>query len=313
VLVKVLTFARGAITFAVALLAHRPDVVHLHTASYGSFVRKASLAALARLLAVPVVLHVHGAEFHLFHDRSPRPVQAWIRWTLSGSAAVVALGDRWADRLRRMAPAARVVVVPNAVAPVGPARQPVAGEPVHVVFLGEIGDRKGTFTLLDAWAKVVADADGPVRLTVAGAGEFERAQLRVAELGLGDSVELRRWLGPAEVAALLRSAQLLCLPSRDEGQPMAVLEAMAHGLCVVAGEVGGVPDLLADDSGVLIPPDDAETLAAALRALIGDPAERSRIGDRALARVRSTFDIDVVWRRLDALYRDVAVSREGAA
>jgi glycosyltransferase involved in cell wall biosynthesis len=302
---KALAFARGTGAFAVALVVRRPAVVHLHTASYGSFVRKATLAALARLARVPVVLHVHGAEFHLFHDRAPAPLRAVIRATLTRSAAVIALGDRWARRLRRIAPRARVTVIPNPVAPVGPAAQPGPGEPVHVVFLGEIGDRKGTFTLLDAWAKAAAGASGPARLTIAGDGEVDRARRRIAELGLGDSVTVRQWLSPAEVAGLLRSAQVLALPSRDEGQPMAVLEAMANGLCVVAGDVGGLPDMLDGGAGVLVRPDDPEGLAAALRAVLDDPAERARIGERGLERVRTTFDTAVVRRRIDALYREV--------
>ena len=305
---KIATFLRGAISFAAILLFDPPDVVHLHMASYGSFVRKASLAAYARLVRVPVVVHVHGAEFHTFHERSPRVVRAWIRWTLNGAAAVLALGDRWADRLRRIAPDANVVVVPNTVAPVGPASEPDDGGPAHVVFLGEIGDRKGTFTLLDAWAKTAVEVERPARLTVAGTGELERAQRRIAELGIADSVDLRSWLDPGEVAELLRSAQLLCLPSRDEGQPMAVLEAMANGLCVVASDVGGIPDLLAEQSGVLIAPDDVGALAAALLVLIENPAERARIGARALERVRTTFDVDVVWRRIDAVYREAIAS-----
>jgi glycosyltransferase involved in cell wall biosynthesis len=283
----------------------RPDVVHLHMASYGSFVRKAVLAGMARLAGVPVVLHVHGAEFHTFHDRAPRPVQVVIRATLTGSAVVLALGDRWAERLRRIAPQARVVVVPNSVTPVGTPRPPADGEPVQVVFLGEIGDRKGTFTLLDAWAKVAVEAAVPVRLTLAGDGEFARAERRIADLGLRETVELHRWLSPAEVAALLAGAHVLCLPSRAEGQPMAVLEAMANGLCVIASDVGGIPDLLSDGSGLLIPPDDPDALAAALLSVLDDPVERARTGERALRRVYGTFDTAVVWRRIDALYREV--------
>jgi glycosyltransferase involved in cell wall biosynthesis len=302
---KVVTFARAVPTFLAALAVRRPDLVHLHTASYGSFLRKATLAALARLARVPVVLHVHGAEFHLFHDHAPRSVQRLIRSTLTGSAVVLALGDLWAERLRRIAPNARVMVVPNPVTAVGPASQPAHGDPVQVVFLGEIGDRKGTFTLLDAWAKVLVEATSPVRLTIAGAGEIERARRRVRELGLFDTVTVRPWLAPGEVAGLLATSQVLCLPSRDEGQPMAVLEAMANGLCVVAGNVGGIPEMLADGCGLLVPPDSVDELAAALGSVVDDPLERARLGGRALRRVRSTFDTEVVRCRIDALYREV--------
>jgi glycosyltransferase involved in cell wall biosynthesis len=302
---KILTFARALGACSAALVRRLPDGVHVHMASYGSFVRKAVVIGLARLRRVPVVVHVHGAEFDLFHDRAPWPVQAVIRSTLGNSAAVIALGEQWAERLKRIAPAARVHVVPNAVAPVGPAVQPTPGAPVHVVFLGELGERKGTFTLLDAWAKVVVEAAVPARLTIAGSGEHERARLRIAELGLGDSVQLRGWLAPDEVAVLLRSAQVLTLPSFAEGQPMAILEAMANGLCVVASNIGGIPELLAEDCGLLVRPGEIDALAAALCEVIDDPAERVRLGERALDRVRTTFDPAIGWRRIEQIYREV--------
>jgi glycosyltransferase involved in cell wall biosynthesis len=178
-----------------------------------------------------------------------------------------------------------------------------------VVFLGEIGERKGTFTLLEAWAKLAAEPEilGSAKLTIAGDREIERARSSIAELGIAASAKVRSWLSAPEVAALLDSADVFVLPSRSEGQPMAVLEAMAHGLCVIASDVGGIPEMIDDGrSGLLVPPDDADALGTALRRVLADPALRGRLGDAALARVRAEFDLDVVWRRFDALYREVA-------
>lgn len=301
-LFKALAFARGLLGYLTALILRRPDVVHLHMASYGSFARKATLAVLARAVRVPVVLHVHGGEFHLFYDRAPRLLQAAIRSTLEHAAVVVALGGQWAERLQRIAPAANIAVVPNAVAPVGSAVQPVDGSPVQVVCLGEVRDGKGTFFLLDAWAKVVVAASSPIQLVLAGDGELERARAQIDALGLGDTVTMCGWLSRAEVTALLGSAQVLTLPSLAEGQPMAVLEAMARGLCVVASDVGGIPDLVGDDAGMLVPPGDVDALAAALTRAVNDVDERVRLGEGGLARVRGTFDTAIVWRRIEDLY-----------
>lgn len=302
---RLAAFARGLAGYTVAL-ARRPAVVHLHTASYGSFVRKAVVAWMAFAMRVPVVLHVHGGEFHLFHARAPRPAQRLITRTLERADGVLALGDLWAERLRGLAPRANVVVVPNGVRAVDAVAQPVGGEPVHAVFLGDVTDDKGVFVLLDAWAK--AEIGGPVaRLTIGGAGQLDRARATVDELGIGRSVELRGWIDPAGVPALLRSAHLLVLPSRAEGMPMVVLEAMANGLCVVATPVGGIPDMLGavEPCGVLVPPDDVDALAAALQRTMSDAGLRARLGAAALDRVRAEFDIEVAWRRIDDLYRSI--------
>ena len=87
---------------------------------------------------------------------------------------------------------------------------------------------------------------------------------------------------------------------------MAVLEAMAHGVCVVAGAVGGIPELVEDGrSGVLVPPDDVDRLVDSLRRVLGDRDLRESLGGAARRRVLAEFDVDVVWRRLDSLYRRV--------
>ena len=301
---KVAVFALGAVSFLWQLLVYKPQVVHMHVSSRGSFARKSVLAWMAWAGGVPVVMHVHGSEFHEFYARSPRPWRAYIRATLGQASALIALGDAWARRLSAIVPQARIVVVPNAVRPAMPVAQPLAGQPVRVLFLGEIGDRKGSFTLIDAWRLVV---EGPrwssgAELVMAGDGAVGQARASVEELGLAGCVRVLGWVDPAEVGQLLRTSQILVLPSRNEGQPMAVLEAMANGVCVVTTAVGGLADLVDGDSGVFVPVDDVDALARVLGRLITAPEERAELGAGALRRVHERFDPEVTWRALDSLY-----------
>jgi glycosyltransferase involved in cell wall biosynthesis len=296
------------VAFLVALTMKRPDLVHLHMSSYGSFARKATLAWITRAAGVPVVLHVHCGKFGIFYERAPGLLKRVIRTTLTRADVVVALGDRWAERLRVIAPDARVTVIPNAVRPREAAREWAGDEPVRVVFLGDIGDHKGAFMLLEAWSRIMSDARyaGTAHLTLAGNGEVERARRTVARLGLETSAQVLGWLPPAQAHTLVGSAQVLALPSHNEGQPMAVLEAMASGVCVVATDVGGLPDLIeSGTTGLLVPPGEIKTLVAALRYAITNHEARARLGGAALERVRTDFDAAVVWQRVDALYREV--------
>jgi glycosyltransferase involved in cell wall biosynthesis len=96
------------------------------------------------------------------------------------------------------------------------------------------------------------------------------------------------------------------LPSRSEGQPMAVLEAMARGLCVIASDVGGLHEMIGGGYGVIVPPDDIDAIADALRRVIDDRDLRARYGAAAYARVEAHFDVRAVSRRIDALYREVS-------
>jgi glycosyltransferase involved in cell wall biosynthesis len=300
---KILVFARGALLFIVELIRFRPSLVHLHAATDASFIRKGILLWISWLAGVPVVIHIHDATFPAYYENSPRAIRAVIRATLCRASAVVALGATLAARLQVIAPAARMRAIPNAVRSDGRYVQPAPGEPVGVVFLGRIGEHKGTFRLLDAWARLDGEA---ATLTIAGDGEVERARRRIQELHLDDTVEVREWLSQNAVCELLDRTQVLVLPSRNEAQPMAVLEAMARGLCVVAGDVGGLPEMIGGGCGVLVAPDDIEGIAAALRLVIQDHELRARCGAAAYARVADQFDVRTVWPQLDALYREVS-------
>ena len=87
---------------------------------------------------------------------------------------------------------------------------------------------------------------------------------------------------------------------------MAILEAMANGLCIIASPVGGIPELIDDSCGILVPPGDARRLASALGDVVQDEQTRVRLGTAALQRVRDEFDVDVIWRRFDELYHEVS-------
>jgi len=310
---KVIAFASGAVCFVVELLRSRPSVVHLHTSADASFIRKCVLFWISRLAGVPVVVHVHASDFPGYYDQSPRLIRRIIARTLTSADAVVALGEFLAERLRVIAPDARITAIPNAVRIADRVAQPAADEPVRVVFLGRIGDRKGTFRLLDAWAELAGEpgfeADWGTRatLTIAGDGDVDRARRRIDELGLTHSVRLSEWLPPEAVVNLLDKAHVLVLPSRNEGQPMAVLEAMARGLCVVASDVGGLREMIGDGGGIVVPPDDVAAIADALRAVIRDGDLRAELGSAAHERVQSRFDVHSTSRRISALYTELCL------
>jgi glycosyltransferase involved in cell wall biosynthesis len=178
------------------------------------------------------------------------------------------------------------------------------------VFLGRIWEKKGAFTLVESWAEALVTVGGAgcedARLTMAGDGDPDRARELAAGLGVSGTVTVHEWLPKAEVEALLDAADVLALPSLGEGQPMVVLEAMARGLAVVASDVGGIPGLVDDGrEGLLVPPGDGPALTEALVTVLRDPERRRAMAAAARRRAAAEFDVDVVWRRLDALYAEL--------
>jgi len=299
---KIATYARGALMYLVELARFRPTVVHVHSSADTSFIRKAALFWIASAVRIPVILHIHSSDVPGYYNNSPRLIQAVIRATLCRASVVVALAQAPADGLRMLAPTARITTIPNAVRPACRVTQTVGDEPVRVVFLGRIGDHKGTFRLIEAWAQLRGEA---ATLTIAGDGDVERARRLIRQLGLEDTVEVHQWLSESDVCKLLDQAQIMALPSRNEGQPMAVLEAMARGLCIVASDVGGLGEMIEGGCGVIVSPEDVDGIAAALRRVIQDDGLRARYGAAAYSRVKDRFDVRSVSRQIDALYRQV--------
>lgn len=303
-------FARACAGLAWRCLVRRPAVVHLHSAAYGSFARKALLLWAAKgVFRVPTVLHLHCGEFEDFYARCPRFARALVRASLARADRVVALSPSLARAVRDIAPRARVLVVPNGVRVPGelpdrPDRPPTA------LFLGLLIERKDPLGLVRAWAR--AQRPLGARLLIAGDGPLRSAlQELVARLRLEGSVELLGWVAPERAAELLAGADLLALPSTFEGQPLALIEGMARGAAIVSTHAGGIPDLIEDGvSGLLVPPHDEAALSLALSALLGDPALRRRLGSAAYARARRDFNLERTWRRLDALYQELASERK---
>jgi len=153
-----------------------------------------------------------------------------------------------------------------------------AGE-VVLLAVGAVIPRKGYDVLVAALARL---ADLPWRLVIAGDGgrnpeTFRRLEADIAALGLADRITLLGAVSSEQLAALYQRCDLFVLPSRFEGYGMVFAEAIAHGLPVVGTTAGAIPQTVPAAAGVLVPPDDVEALAAALRRLIEDPAERERL------------------------------------
>jgi glycosyltransferase involved in cell wall biosynthesis len=141
-----------------------------------------------------------------------------------------------------------------------------------------------------------------VRAWLAGDGPTREALGRITRsLGLEDRVH---FLGRrADVFPLMRLADAIALPSRREGHPLALLEAMALGKAVVACAVGGVPESVRDgETGLLVPSDDPAALARALARLRDDAALRGRLGAAAACEVRARYHIRRTVAAVEAVY-----------
>ncbi len=223
-------------------------------------------------------------------------------------AAVVSLTE--ADRSRFAALNANVRVIANAS--MLTAAEPALPTAPIVLAVGRHQAQKGFDLLLRAWVAVAA-ALPSARLRIVGAGPLasELAAL-AAELGVAARVE---WLAPTQrIETLYREAAVFVLSSRYEGMPLALLEAQALGVPAVAFDCPTGPrDIVADDTGIVVPAGDLAALAAAIVALLGDPERRARMGRAAISRSRSLFSRERQVASWAALIGEVAAAREAGS
>lgn len=302
-----------AVAILRALDTLRPHVVHVNMPGpYNG--QNALLVPLARLAGARTVVTEHLPMV----ERSPKRgalkdvAYRWLDLAITVSRANAA----YVSGRQRVAES-RVRVIYNGVADVP--RPPDGGATMRarlgaergdvvIWFVGNLIPHKGLCDLIKALSSVARTG---WRLGVIGDGSDRDAALLAARAG---GVESRvQFLGhqpPSAVRAALPAGDILALPSRMEGLPYVVLEAMAAGLPVVSTAVFGIPEAVADgDTGLLVAPGDAPALAGALRVLLASEGTRRRMGAAARARYEALFTLDRQVAATSAVYRELVTGR----
>ena len=291
-----------------ALFMRRVSLVHAHSSFGGSFWRKLILVLPALSSGVPVVIHLHGSKFMEFFSEGNDWRRHWVRFLFRRSFRVIALSDEWRDWVLRVEPKARVEVVFNSLAAAtGLTADTALGQCPSVLFLGRIGERKGTFDLLRAFA-VARSRIPDARLFVGGDGDVQQLQAEIKSLGLSDSARYVGWVGVEEKTRLLRDAWVFALPSYQEGLPMAILEAMASSRAVLSCPVGGIPQAVAHgETGLLVGAGDLAGLSDGLITLLSDSANTALLGQAGRRAFDLKFSNDANWPKLLAIYQAAGV------
>jgi glycosyltransferase involved in cell wall biosynthesis len=270
------------------------------------------LAKLLRLLGIPYVVQVHGANFNNFWKGTPQSIHRSIARFFENSGCVILLGEQIAadfiDENPRLAPLIRVIYNASRPVPSSVRRQP---ENVRILFLGRIGTRKGVPQLIEA-LQMLDDLPGWDAL-IAGDGGVKESLTAVAARKLQHRVSVCGWLDQSAVEEALSGSSILALPSFEEALPMAIVEAFAHGLAVVATPVGAIAEIVKHrETGLLVEPGDVTGLALALTELLSDPELLQRLGRQARAFHAMHLDIDRQSSELVAIWKRLATAREDA-
>lgn len=294
----------------------RPRIVHTHTAKAGALGR---LAAILSPGSRPVIVHTyHGhvlkgyfgrgssALFRLVERALARKSDCLIGVSQATVNELVELGVAKESKFRVIPiglELERLLAVDRSAGDSFRAEAGAAPGDVLAVFLGRLAPIKRVDVLIDAFS-LAAERESHLRLAVVGDGELRQTlEGHASRAGVGHLVT---FLGFREdLDAIAAGSDVAVLSSDNEGTPVALIEAAAAARPAIATAVGGVPDIVTDATGILVPQGDAPAMADALVRLARDAERRQRMGQAARVHVRERFSAARLIRDIDALYREL--------
>jgi len=302
-----LSYATNVIGAAAGLRALRragfdPDVIHAHF-----FLAGVPAVLLGRALRKPVVI---TEQWSVFLPGDPATLSPFVRraakFAFEHADCVMPVSEALRDGIVSHGIRAHFRIVPNVVDVTRfhpPQSQSVRTEAtIRILSVGALYEAKGWEYLLEAAGRLSHDRDD-FHLDIVGDGplrpEYEAIQQRE---GLTERVTFTGWKTKDEVASMMRDSDLFVLASRYDSNPCALIEALASGLPVVATAVGGIPEMVPQESGVLVPPRDPARLADGLAEALADHGRFDRAAIAAVAARR--YGAEPVGRAFASVYED---------
>lgn len=308
---RIRTFLHGFKRIRASIAAGSCDCVHIHMSENASVYRTAILIRWIKAHSCSrVIVQSHGGSVQSFFARCPRRIKQYLLASLGLADLIVVLTPGWKRWWMSLLPDMRYAVVPNAVnMPEQIENCSAVGADGRrgksILFLGQLGERKGTYLLISSIPGVLskhADAG----FVFAGDGEVEHCAAFARKLGVSHSCEFVGWADQQKKDSLLREATMLVLPSKEESFGIVLLEAMSYGLPVICSDGGFMHEVVDDGvDGIVFPTGDGSALAKAICALLDDPETCRAMGESGRRKVEKEYALPVLVSSWKKLYSEV--------
>lgn len=298
---KMWYFVTGMISFLVRVPFCK--LVHIHTSEPPSAKRKRIFMHIAKIMGKKVIVH-----FHAFDTASTicSSSQSVYRYLFSNADVVIALSPTWKRAINEVFALGDKVQVLYNPCPIIPISKLDVVKKKQILSAGVINARKGYKDLIMGFSKI-ANYHHDWHLVFAGSGEIGEGKILAKELGIEKQVEFLGWVAGTDKDRVFRETSVFCLPSYAEGFPMAVLDAWAYNLPVVATPVGGLPDIVKDgEDCLLFTPGDSDQLAEQLERMITDSELREKIIRASRKMAEKVFNENVINRQLAEIYASLS-------
>jgi len=306
---KIAAMALGLCKFFAYIVFTDIKLVHIVTASWLSFYRKAVFIFIGKVFRKKLVLEIQSGDFYLFYAWGPKFNRWIITKILDRVDTIIALSERLAIGMKKKTTNNNIKIRFNSVdtsifsSQIYKSKKSV--ESNNVIFIGRLSKKKGIYDLLEAIPLVIKRKPSTMFI-LCGKGDIEDCKKICKEKGINDHVEFLGWIDGQNKIDVICSADVFVLPSYFEALPNAIIEAMAAGLPIISTNVGGIPDIIQDGvNGFLVQPGDIQAIADRILKLLADKALREKIGERNSMKAKSTFDVNVVIEQLCQIYHEL--------
>lgn len=280
-----LAFIKAYFRLLFILVTTKNNIVHIHGASYNSFYRKYTFYKLTRLFDSKIIYHIHGAEFHVFYEKSGKKTRKCIKSVVENVDCLICLSEKWELFFKHNFKVKRIDIVPNIIPEAKLIRKKSQSNIISFLVLGYIAERKGIWLLLDVLKKNKDKLNGKTIFYIGGNGETGKLEKLIVKYKLEHIVKFIGWVSKDKKIGYLNKSDVFILPSYNEGLPISILEAMSYELPIISTNVGGIPEIVDSNNGILIEPGNKEQLIGAIFCAINNPHEFKNKGKESAKRI----------------------------
>ncbi len=297
IIFKILIYLFSLIKIVAYLLFCKIDIIHIHSASKGSFIRKSIILNISKIFKVKTIFHIHGSNFEVYINETHN--KKYMINTLERADIIIVLSENMRNLIEKLSQNTNIYILNNSV--IIPERNLYNNDGNIVLFLGRIGIRKGFYDLIEAIKKIEMNISSSITFEICGDGEIEKAIKLTKNM---KNVNIRGWINFEEKNYLMSDTILNVLPSYHEGLPMTILETMSRGIPNISTNIAGIPDVIInDDNGYLITPGNIEELSIKLETLINNKIKRLEFSERAYNQIKNNFNSSVIFEKLVDIYK----------
>ena len=301
-LTKIWIFLKSLIAVYFRLRDCNVKILHVHTAAGTDFRRTAIIVNLAKKKGLKVIIHSHASSFKDYYQESGEKKKKWIRSILNKADILISLSESWKQYYAGLGiPEEKIVILHNITAYPQIKNVTKQEDKVRMLFMGEIGQRKGVFDLLRAIRNHRKELKDKVMLRIGGNKMEDKLKATINEYEISDIVRFEGFVSGEKKIELLNWANVYVLPSFNEGLPISILEAMSYKMPIISTPVGGIPEVVDDNNGVLITPGNDEEIYLAIKKYVDNQDLIKKQGACSSKKVE-TYMPDYVLNHLKKIY-----------